>query len=182
LCESRSQAVPGDGPENATLLFVGEAPGLNEDLQGKPFVGQAGNFLNKLLDSIGMAREEVFITNVVKCRPPENREPAPQEIEACRPYLERQIELMKPRMIVTLGRHSLEWFFPGEKISNARGKPRKVRGIIIYPIFHPAAALHQPKWRKTIEEDFQQIPKVLQEADKIEELKEPPKVEQLGLF
>jgi len=142
LCESRSQAVPGDGPENATLLFVGEAPGLNEDLQGKPFVGQAGNFLNKLLDSIGMAREEVFITNVVKCRPPENREPAPQEIEACRPYLERQIELMKPRMIVTLGRHSLEGFFPGEKISNA---------------LHPAAALHQPKWRKTIEEDFQQI-------------------------
>lgn len=184
LSQSRKNAVPGEGPEKVDILFIGEGPGFHEDQQGRPFVGPAGQFLNQLLESIGIQREQVYITNVVKCRPPGNRDPMPEEIEACRPYLDRQIALLKPKLIVTLGRYSTAQFFPGAQISRIRGRPKKVGGIIYYPMFHPAAGLHQPKWRRVIEEDFQRIPQLLKEAEKLREEEEAPpeKAEQLGLF
>lgn len=183
LSQSRRNAVPGEGPEKVDILFVGEGPGFHEDQQGRPFVGPAGQFLNQLLEAIGIKREQVYITNVVKCRPPGNRDPLPEEMEACRPYLERQIALLKPKLIVTLGRHSTEQFFPGAQISKVRGRPKKVGGIIYYPTFHPAAALHQPRWRNILEEDFRRIPQLLKEVEKLGEEEPTSKnAEQLSLF
>ncbi|MBI2845868.1 MAG: uracil-DNA glycosylase [Chloroflexi bacterium] len=184
LSQSRRNAVPGEGPEKVDILFVGEGPGFHEDQQGRPFVGPAGQFLNQLLEGIGIKREQVYITNVVKCRPPGNRDPLPEEIAACHPYLVRQISLLKPKLIVTLGRYSTEQFFPGVQISKIRGRPKKMGGIIYYPMFHPAAGLHQPRWRKVIEEDFARIPQLLKEAEKLGEDNEPPsdKAEQLSLL
>jgi DNA polymerase len=164
-------------------MFIGEAPGWHEDQQGRPFVGPAGQFLDELLASIGMKREQVYICNVIKCRPPQNRDPLPEEIEACRPYLERQIELIEPKMVVTLGRYSMEKFFPGEKISRIHGIARKKDNVIYYPMYHPAAALHQPKWRQVVEEDMRKIPKLLTEADRVVEMQErEPPPQQLSLF
>lgn len=183
LAQTRTKAVPGDGPEQAAVMFVGEGPGFHEDQQGKPFVGAAGQFLTELLQSIGLQREDVYITNVVKCRPPGNRDPQPEEIEACRVYLDRQIAAIKPKVIVTLGRFSMARAFPNDKISNVHGKPRKVAGIVYVPMFHPAAALHQPSLRKTVEEDFAKLPKILVDLEKVEEavkLDEGP--QQLSLF
>jgi uracil-DNA glycosylase family 4 len=182
LSQSRKKAVPGEGPEDADIMFIGEAPGFHEDRQGRPFVGAAGQFLNELLESIGLKREDVFIANVIKCRPPANRDPLVDEIKACWPYLERQIELIKPKMIVTLGRYSMERFFPGQKISRIHGRPRKMEGIIYYPLYHPAAALHQPRYRSDVEADFQKIPQLLAEVEEIEETEPPPNAEQLSLF
>ncbi len=182
LSQSRTNAVPGDGANHADIMFVGEAPGFHEDRQGLPFVGAAGKYLDELLASIGLKREDVFITNVIKCRPPGNRDPFPSEIEACRPYLERQIELIQPKMIVTLGRFSLNLFFPEASISQAHGRPRKVRGIVYYPIYHPAAGLHQPRWKSIIEEDFRRIPDILARADQLPDEEPPQDAEQLSLF
>jgi len=182
LSQSRRNTVPGEGPEDADIMFIGEAPGFHEDRQGRPFVGAAGQFLNELLESIGLKREDVYITNVIKCRPPANRDPLVGEIEACWPYLERQIELIQPKMIVTLGRYSMERFFPGQKISRIHGRPRKMEGIIYYPIYHPAAALHQPRYRADVEADFQRIPQLLAEIEEMEETEPPPNAEQLSLF
>jgi uracil-DNA glycosylase family 4 len=182
LSQSRKKAVPGEGPEDADIMFIGEAPGFHEDRQGRPFVGAAGQFLDELLESIGLKREDVFIANVIKCRPPANRDPLVGEIKACWPYLERQIELIKPKIIVTLGRYSMERFFPGQKISRIHGRPRKMEGIIYYPIYHPAAALHQPRYRADVEADFQKIPQLLAEIEEIEETEPPPNAEQLSLF
>jgi uracil-DNA glycosylase family 4 len=182
LSQSRKKAVPGEGPEDADIMFIGEAPGFHEDRQGRPFVGAAGQFLDELLESIGLKREDVFIANVIKCRPPANRDPLVDEIKACWPYLERQIELIKPKMIVTLGRYSMERFFPGQKISRIHGRPRKMEGIIYYPLYHPAAALHQPRYRSDVEADFQKIPQLLAEVEEIEETEPPPNAEQLSLF
>ena len=182
LSQSRRNTVPGEGPEDADIMFIGEAPGFHEDRQGRPFVGAAGQFLNELLESIGLKREDVYITNVIKCRPPANRDPLVSEIEACWPYLERQIELIQPKMIVTLGRYSMERFFPGQKISRIHGRPRKMEGIIYYPIYHPAAALHQPRYRADVEADFQRIPQLLAEIEEMEETEPPPNAEQLSLF
>ncbi|HID86533.1 MAG TPA: uracil-DNA glycosylase [Anaerolineae bacterium] len=182
LSQSRRNTVPGEGPEDADIMFIGEAPGFHEDRQGRPFVGAAGQFLNELLESIGLKREDVYITNVIKCRPPANRDPLVSEIEACWPYLERQIELIQPKMIVTLGRYSMERFFPGQKISRIHGRPRKMEGIIYYPIYHPAAALHQPRYRADVEADFQKIPQLLAEIEEMEETEPPPNAEQLSLF
>lgn len=182
LSQSRKKAVPGEGPEDAEIMFIGEAPGFHEDQQGRPFVGAAGRFLEELLASIGLKREDVYICNVVKCRPPGNRGPGAEEIEACKPYLDRQIELVKPKMIVTLGRYSMERYFPGAKISRIHGQPRKMGGIIYYPVFHPAAALHQPKWRRAVEEDFLKIPKLLAEMEEMTGTELPEDVEQLSLF
>ena len=182
LSQSRTNAVPGDGPRHADIMFVGEGPGFHEDRQGRPFVGAAGKYLDELLASIGLKREDVYITNVVKCRPPGNRDPFPEEIEACGPYLQRQIELIRPRMIVTLGRFSLNFFFPDTSISQAHGRPRKVRGIVYYPIYHPAAGLHQPRWKSIIEEDFQRIPEILARIDQIPDEEPPQEAEQLSLF
>jgi DNA polymerase len=142
-------------------MFIGEGPGYHEDRQGRPFVGPAGQFLEELLASIGTGRERVFIANMVKCRPPQNRDPLPAEIAACSKYLDRQIELINPRLIVTLGRFSLGRFFPGESISRARGKVREKDGRYIYPVMHPAAALYRQELRAIIIEDFKAIPSIL---------------------
>jgi len=182
LSQARKNTVPGEGPEDAEIMFIGEGPGFHEDQQGRPFVGSAGRFLEELLEDIGLRREEVYICNVIKCRPPGNRDPLPEEIDACKPYLDRQIELLSPRMIVTLGRFSMERYFPGAKISHIHGQPRKVGGIIYYPMYHPAAALHQPKWRQVVKEDMSKIPQVLAEADRIAEMELPQDAEQLSLF
>ena len=181
LAQSRTNPVPGEGPEDAELMFIGEAPGFHEDRQGRPFVGAAGRFLEELLASIGLRREEVYICNVIKCRPPGNRDPLKDEIEACAPYLDRQIKLIKPRLIVTLGRFSLGHFVPKASISKMHGKPIRVGGITCYPVLHPAAALHQPRWRSMIEEDFSRIPQLLEELDEIEP-EEETKARQLSLF
>ena len=162
LCRTRDQAVPGEGPERPEILFIGEGPGFREDQEGRPFVGPAGKLLEDLLVSIGMSRNDVFITNVVKCRPPNNRDPLPVEIEACRPYLERQIALLDPRIIVTLGRFSLTQFFPRESISRVHGRLRRWNGMPVFPMYHPAAALHQQGMRRFLEEDIQSLPAILE--------------------
>src|SRR5512136_645574 len=183
LSKSRTKAVPGEGPEHARILFVGEGPGFHEDKQGRPFVGQSGQFLAELLAGIGMKREDVFIANVVKCRPPGNRDPLPEEIEACRPFLDRQIELINPRVVVTLGRYSMARWFPNAKISAIHGQTRKLEGRLIVPMFHPAAALHQPSLRRDVEADFQKLPEILAQFDQLEDSEPPPPdAQQLTLF
>jgi DNA polymerase len=147
-------------------MFVGEGPGFHEDQQGRPFVGQAGKFLEDLLASIGLTRADVYICNVIKCRPPANRDPLPNEVEACRPFLLKQIELIDPALIVTLGRFSLAWFFPRDSISKVRGRLRQLGNRHYYHLYHPAAALHNGSLRQTIVEDFARIPQAL---DKIRE-------------
>lgn len=182
LHRGRTRTVPGEGPENAEIMFIGESPGFHEDQQGRPFVGAAGRFLEELLESIGLTREEVFIGNVIKCRPPGNRDPLPEEIEACKPLLDRQIELIQPKLVVTLGRFSMARAFPKARISRIHGQPRKIGGVIYYPMYHPAAALHQPSLRRTIEEDVRRIPELLKQAAQIAESAVPVEAEQLRLF
>ena len=188
LHRGRANAVPGEGAPDAELMFIGEGPGVQEDRQGRPFVGPAGRFLEELLGSIGLTRRQVYIANMVKCRPPQNRDPLPAEIGACSVYLNRQIELIDPALIVTLGRFSLARFFPGESISRARGRVREKDGRRIYPIMHPAAALYRQEMRGSIEEDFRRIPEILAQArqqplvpEAAQEENEPPP-EQLSLF
>ncbi len=180
LARYRTRVVPGEGPETASLLFIGEAPGWHEDQQGRPFVGPAGQFLEELLASIGLKREQVYIANVIKCRPLGNRDPLPSEIQACSQWLEQQIELIRPKMVVTLGRYSMARYFPGESISKIHGKAKKQDNIIYYAMYHPAAALHQGSLRKIIEEDIHRIPEILAKIDKIPEAKAGP--QQLTLF
>jgi len=182
LHRGRTRAVPGEGPQNAEIMFIGEAPGFYEDQQGRPFVGAAGQFLEELLKEIGLQREQVFIANVIKCRPPGNREPLPEEIEACKPFLDRQIELLHPRLIVTLGRFSMARAFPNARISSIHGQPRKIGGVIYYPMYHPAAALHQPSLRRDVEEDMRRIPELLKQAAQIAEAQPPAEAEQLRLL
>ncbi len=184
----RTNAVPGEGAGDAEIMFIGEGPGFHEDRLGRPFVGPAGNFLEELLASIGLDRKQVFIANMVKCRPPQNRDRVPAEMEACGKYLDRQIELIDPLLIVTLGRFSLARFFPGESISRARGRFRQRNGRSIYPIMHPAAALHRQEFRATIMQDFLAIPGLLEELRRTPspevtpELEQAPPPEQLALF
>lgn len=182
LSQTRVRTVPGEGPENADIMFIGEAPGFHENQQGRPFVGAAGKFLEKLLASINLRREDVYICNVIKCRPPGNRDPLPEEIEACRPFLDRQIELVRPKIIVTLGRYSMARYFPNAKISQIHGRPRKMGGIIYYPMYHPAAALHQPRYKADIERDMLKIPQLLAQIDHMADDEKPPQAEQLSLF
>ena len=167
LCKGRTKAVPGEGSPHAKILFIGEGPGFHEDRQGRPFVGPSGQFLEELLKSIGLKRSDVFITNVVKCRPPENRDPLPVEINACDDYLERQIAALKPLVIVTLGRVSMAKFFGGEKISVIHGRPRKKDGYVCIPMFHPAAALRTESDKIALREDFKKIPLALAEAERL---------------
>ena len=178
----RTHAVPGAGPEQADVMFIGEAPGFHEDKQGLPFVGAAGRFLNELLQGIDLKREEVFITNVIKCRPPANRDPEPDEIEACQGYLDRQIALIQPKIVITLGRFSMARYFSNAKISQIHGHPKKMGGVIYYPMYHPAAALHQPSLRGTVQADFSQIPQLLAQIDQMTEEEPPEQVQQLSLF
>jgi len=185
LSRSRTHAVPGEGNPRARVMFIGEGPGWHEDQQGRPFVGNAGKFLNELLELGGLKREDVFITNVVKCRPPGNRDPMPDEIAACAPYLERQISAINPDVIVTLGRFSMSRWFPGERISKIHGQPKRSDGRLIVPMYHPAAALHQAALRGAIEDDFKKLPRWLAEAERdrevAEEAVEPPP-SQMSMF
>jgi uracil-DNA glycosylase family 4 len=180
LARHRTMVVPGEGAEDAAIVFIGEAPGWHEDQQGRPFVGQAGKFLDELLASVGMTRKDVYICNVLKCRPPENRDPLPAEMKTCQVWLDRQIELIQPKMIVTLGRYSMARFFPGATISKVHGKERKEGGIIYYAMYHPAAALHQQSLRKTIEMDMLRIPTLLSQLDQLPEPE--PQPQQLSMF
>jgi DNA polymerase len=168
LCKTRTQAVPGEGAFDAEIMFVGEGPGFHEDQQGRPFVGAAGKFLDELLASIGRDRNSVYIANVVKCRPPGNRDPLPNEIDACRKYLLRQIELIDPKLIVTLGRFSMAWFFPKDSISKVHGTLRRLGSRHYYHVYHPAAALHAGNLRKVIIEDFSRIPAALDKVRQLE--------------
>ena len=174
LARTRTQTVPGVGPASADVMFIGEAPGAREDEQGLPFVGPAGRFLDELLAGIGLSRAQVYIANVVKCRPPGNRDPEPEEISACRDYLDRQIEIVNPKLIVTLGRFSMARWFPGETISRVHGKPRAAGGRTVIPMYHPAAALHRGDLRSVIAADFARIPELLAGAPAPVEPSTPP--------
>jgi DNA polymerase len=182
LAKTRTRAVPGEGNPNADIVFIGEGPGFHEDQQARPFVGQAGKFLDELLASIGLKRSDVFICNVLKCRPPGNRDPLPTEIAACKPWLDTQIETIKPRVIVTLGRFSMSRYFPGQAISKIHGQARKFGDMTVVPMYHPAAALHQASLRKTIEYDFQKLPALLAEALKEEPKEKEPEALQMQLL
>jgi DNA polymerase len=170
LHETRTLAVPGEGSPDTEVVFVGEGPGFNEDRQGRPFVGRAGDLLTKFLATLRWKRDEVFITNIVKCRPPDNRDPEPDEIAACAPYLKRQLEILDPALIVTLGRHSLGRFMPGERISQAHGTMRPVdpesgaTSAMAFALYHPAAALRTPDIERTSYADVARIPAALLEA------------------
>jgi DNA polymerase len=173
LCVLRSgckQVVPGDGSADAEIMFIGEAPGKKEDEIGRPFIGAAGKFLSEMLATIKLKREDIYIANVAKCRPPENRDPKPEEVEACWPWLLEQIRIIDPKIIVTLGRHSMARFFPELKISEAHGKlmQGEVPGIgkkNFYILYHPAAALYNGSLRKTLADDFRQIPAIIKKID-----------------
>jgi uracil-DNA glycosylase family 4 len=187
LAKGRVKAVPGEGPPDAKVLLIGEAPGYHENQQGRPFIGQAGQFLEELLGVAGLTRSDVFITNVVKCRPPGNRDPQPDEIAACSDYLSRQTAELKPRVIVTLGRYSLGRFLPAARISAVHGRPHRIGTVTVFPMYHPAAALHQPTLRTTLLEDMAKLPGILAELEREEAPRaapppppEPPK--QLNLF
>ncbi len=164
LARARTQTVPGTGPAPADVMCIGEAPGGREDQLGLPFVGPSGRFLDELLASAGLSRESVYIANIVKCRPPDNRDPQPDEIAACRSYLERQIELVDPKVIVTLGRFSMARWFPGESIGRVHGQARRIGGRVVMPMYHPAAALHRGDLRPVIVADFAQLPALIAAA------------------
>lgn len=181
LAETRTNAVPGEGPLNAEVLLIGEAPGMNEDKQGRPFVGQAGQFLEELLAAAGLKRQEVYICNVLKCRPPANRDPAPDEIAACRDYLDEQIEMVDPLVVVTLGRFSMAKWFSGQTISRIHGTVKEADGRFVVPMFHPAAALHQQNLRPTILNDFRMVPAVLERARRLRARDAQPMASQAGL-
>jgi len=184
LHASRKLAVPGEGPANAELMFIGEGPGFHENEQGRPFVGAAGSFLEELLASIGMKRDQVYITNIVKCRPPGNRDPLTQEIEACSGYLDRQIRTINPKVVVTLGRFSMARFIPNARISAIHGRAQRLGGRTVVAMYHPAAALHQPSLRRTIEQDFARLPALIAKAGQPAptEPAPPASIEQLSLF
>ena len=180
LAKYRTNVVPGEGADEADIMLVGEAPGRYEDQQGRPFVGPAGQYLDKLLASINLSRKQVYIANVIKCRPQGNRDPLPSEILSCRHWLERQIELIQPKMIVTLGRYSMAMFFPKKSISKIHGTAQKRDNVIYYAMYHPAAALHQQSLGKVIEEDMLKIPSLLAQAGSVAEAKQQP--QQLNMF
>ena len=185
LAKARTNAVPGEGPANADIMFIGEEPGFHEDRQGRPFVGAAGQYLEELLALIGMKREQVYIGNVIKCRPPQNRDPEPAEMDACKPYLDKQIELIKPKVIITISRFAMARWFSDRKISEIHGKPKKFGNLVVLPMYHPAAALHQPSLKRVLEEDFKRVPQILKEManlkEEAEEKKTPPP-QQLSMF
>ncbi|MBC7878092.1 MAG: uracil-DNA glycosylase [Anaerolineales bacterium] len=190
LHEGRKKSVPGEGPANAEIMFIGEGPGFHENEQGRPFVGAAGKFLDQLLAQAGVTREDVWIGNVVKCRPPGNRDPLPEELAACDTYLEAQIKAINPSIIVTLGRFSMGKFVSGAKISAVHGQMRKVDDRFVIPMFHPAAALHQAALKPAILADFANLPELLKQARAAqgksvreeEILKQNEKPKQLSLF
>lgn len=173
LAKTATNLVMGDGNTDADIVFIGEAPGKNEDEQGLPFVGAAGKFLDEMLNAAGMKRSDVYITNIVKYRPPGNRDPLPEEKQAFWPYLVRQLDVIAPKIVVTLGRHSMEYFLPEHKISVIHGQPKRIRfgqtKIVIVPLYHPAAALYNGSMRATLNEDFMKLTKIIQILAKEEE-------------
>jgi len=183
LCEIakyRNRVVPGEGAEDADIMFIGEAPGWYEAQQGRPFVGPAGQYLDELLASINLRRGQVYIANVIKCRPPANRDPLPTEIRSCHRWLERQIEIIRPRVIVTLGRYSMAMVFPGKSISRIHGTAQRRDNVVYYAMYHPAAALHQGSLRQAIEEDMRKIPLLLARTESVTEAK--PEPQQLSML
>lgn len=183
LHKSRLNAVPGEGSGIAGVYFIGEGPGYHENQQGRPFVGAAGQYLTELLASIGLERPVVFITNVVRCRPPENRDPLPDEIATCDAYTQRQLAVLRPKVVVTLGRHATARFLPGETISRAHGQPRQRGDVVVFPMFHPAAALHQPSLRDALVEDFKKLAEFLERTPAAPPAKEPATpAKQMPLF
>lgn len=177
LAKTRTKAVPGDGDFNAEIMFIGEAPGMNEDLEGIPFCGMAGHFLDEMLEGVGLKRSEVFITNTVKCRPPGNRDPEDDEKMACRHYLEDQIKLINPKIIVCLGRHAVATLLPGQpSISKIHGKAlKRPNGIVYLPLYHPAAALHNGALRQTLIDDFSKLEGILAKLGSEEEIEKVDK-------
>ncbi len=167
LCKNRTKTVPGEGSAVARLLFIGEAPGYHEDQQGRPFVGASGQLLDRLLKAIKTPRQEVFIANVVKCRPPNNMDPTPEQIAACKPYLDRQIAAINPGLIVTLGRFSMARYWPGDRISQIHGKAKISGGRVHLPMFHPAAALRDDRTMAFFKEDGLTIPALLEKAEEV---------------
>ncbi|MDP9309726.1 MAG: uracil-DNA glycosylase [Chloroflexota bacterium] len=193
LHKGRTHAVPGEGPVNAEIMFIGEAPGFNEDQQGRPFVGAAGKLLEELLAELELTRDDVWIGNVVKCRPPQNRDPRPEEIAACAGYLERQIELLQPKLIATLGRYSMEKFFPGAKITRVHGQARREGSRVLIPLFHPAYILRNMNALPDAKRDMRKIPRLLARLEQVlteevanpvaaEPVPPPDEPEQLSLF
>ncbi|MCY3919581.1 MAG: uracil-DNA glycosylase [Chloroflexi bacterium] len=166
LAKGRTRTVPGDGDPTAELMFIGEGPGFYEDQQGSPFVGRAGALLDELLARIGMTRADVFVTNVVKCRPPNNRDPEPSEIAACEPYLTEQIGGIRPKLIVTLGRFAMQYFVPGAAMGRSHGKVIQSGVHRVYPVYHPAAALRQGALARVLREDFDRIPALLATSER----------------
>ena len=162
LHRTRTNAVPGEGPADARIVLIGEAPGRNEDEQGRPFVGAAGKLLDELLPMAGLSRDDVYITNILKCRPPDNRDPLPEEVSACAQHLDRQLLHLNPELVITLGAFSLNRFFPGETVGKARGRIRNKDGLLIYPVMHPAAALRRKELKERCSADFQSIPQALE--------------------
>jgi uracil-DNA glycosylase family 4 len=169
LAKTATNLVMGDGNSDADIVFIGEAPGKNEDLQGLPFVGAAGKFLNEMLGGIGLERKDIYITNIVKYRPPNNRDPLPDEKKAFWPYLVRQLNVIEPKVVVTLGRHSMEYFLPEQKISQIHGQPKRItfgkQKVVILPLFHPAAALYNGAMKQTLIDDFGHIPLVMKQIE-----------------
>lgn len=186
LAAGRTHAVPGAGRVDADIMFIGEAPGYHEDQQGLPFVGQSGKYLDELLDMIGLSRKEVFITNVVKCRPPNNRDPLPDEIDICvSTYLKQQVEIIRPKIIATLGRFSMALFFSKDaRITKIHGQPLRANNRIYYPLFHPAAVLRNPNLRPAMEADFKRMLTLMEEVAHAPDSDEPPPSppKQLSLF
>jgi len=180
IARHRNKVVPGEGAEDADILFIGEAPGWHEDQQGRPFVGPAGKYLDELFALINLERKQVYIANVIKCRPTDNRDPLPVEIANCRNWLDRQIELIRPKIIVTLGRYSMARFFPGKSISKIHGTVQKRDNTLYYAMYHPAAALHQQSLRPIIEADMLKIPSLLAQLETMSETK--PEPQQLKMF
>lgn len=162
LAEQATQLVFGTGNPEAEVVFIGEAPGKNEDIKGEPFVGAAGKFLNEMLEMIGLKRSDIYITNIVKYRPPNNRDPLPIEKSTFLPYLEKQIDIINPKVIVTLGRHSMDAILPGLIISQVHGQPKRFKGRVFMPLFHPAAALYNGGLRQTLIDDFAKLPLILE--------------------
>lgn len=185
LCEQAKNAVPGEGNIDSEIIFIGEAPGQTEDETGRPFVGRAGKLLEALLKEIGYTREQIWIGNIIKHRPPENRDPLPDEIAACKPYLTMQLKIINPKLVITLGRFSMNYFYPEGKISLDRGRVVSVDGYNVYPVYHPAAALRNPDMARGLREDFLKIPSVLaqvkQKAEQKTYIIEDDQDGQLGL-
>ena len=167
LCKSATNPVPGEGNINSKIIFIGEAPGYYEDVSGRPFVGRAGKLLEASLQEIGYKREEVWIGNVIKHRPPENREPLPDEIAACKPYLDLQVKTISPVMVVTLGRYAMNYLYPQWKISIDRGNLIKLKDYYLYPVYHPAAALRGYNMLQDFKTDFVKIPEMLKRAEEL---------------